>query len=165
MSEISSNCIVSIVLADFASIDGDGKANIIGGGISFVGFNPQEGSSAPFALYVQISARVPSIHEDQASIEVILQDIDGNAVKLPGPTGAAEPMRMAQAVEFKVNQPPGTEKPRSDFPALTTFVLNFSNGLPLHMGEHYKWVVKVDGEEKAEEHFSLPKPQAPPVFG
>lgn len=165
MSAISSKCIASIVLADYASIDGEGKANIIGGGISFIGFNPQDGLSAPFALYVQISAEVSSSDENQAAIEVVLQDIEGNPIMLPGPTGAAEPMRMAQAVEFSVVQPPGTTKPPADFPALTNFVLNFSNGLPLQLGEHYKWVVKVDGDEKASEHFSLPKPQAPPVFG
>lgn len=165
MSEISESCSASVILADYVSIDTAGKANVIGGGISFLGYDPQQNLTSPFALYVEVSTPLPANHETQAILEITLTLSDGQMVNLPGPDGSPSPLRLSQIIEFKLNQPHGTDRPPADFPSSISTAVHFGNGLPLTPGTHYNWQIKVDSEKKAETSFMVPKPSAPPVFG
>lgn len=165
MSEIADSCLVSIVLADYVAIDVAGKANVIGGGVSFLGFDPQMNLTSPFALFIEVSTPLPPNHENQAALELTLISADGQPVQLPGNDGAPSPMRISQIIEFKLNQPSGTDRPPVDFPSSVSSAINFGNGLPLAPGVHFKWQVKIDGEVKATTSFMIPKPSAPPVIG
>ena len=165
MSEIAENCAVSLILADYVAIDVAGKANVIGGGISFLGFDPQVNLTSPFALYAVVSTPLPPNHENQAALELTLVHSDGQLVLLPGNDGTPAPLRISQIIEFKLNQPAGTERPPIEFPSSVSSAVNFGNGLPLTPGVHYQWQIKVDGEVKATTSFMVPRPSAPPVFG
>lgn len=165
MSEISDNCTVAAILADYASVDAAGKANLIGAGISFLGFDQQFNVTAPFALYVEVSTPLPNNHESEAILEIVLADSTGKPVELPGQHGAPEAIRISNIVDFKITQPPGTMKPTKDFPSKNLTAINFANGLTLIPGVHYQWIVKVDGVSKASTSFQIPRPSAPPVIG
>lgn len=165
MSEISSSCTVHAVMADYAAIDAAGKVNVIGGGISFVGFDSIQGISTPFALFVQVVTPLKSIHETDAVLEIELTDLNGNPINIPSPTGEPNPLRITQIIEFKMNQPAGTEKPVPAFPSTAAVAMNFANGLPLTAGEHYTWSIKIDHEIKGKAFFMVPRPTALPVLG
>lgn len=165
MSAIADLASVSITVADYVAIDPAGKATVVGAGISFLGYDIQGGLSAPFALLVQVTTPIPSTRESQASLEIILQDSSGNDVEVPGPTGQGNAIRFAQVVDFSITPPPGSVRPSHDFPASNLTAVNFNNGLPVSVGAEYKWVVKIDGVEKASAFLLVPKPQAPPVVG
>lgn len=165
MSEIAENCAASVILADYVAIDSAGKANVVGGGISFVGFDPQMNLTSPFALYVVVATPMPSNHENQAAMEITLVRSDGQIVLLPGNDGVPAPLRISQIIEFKLNQPQGTDRPPANFPSTVSTAVHFANGLPLTPGVHYRWEIKVDGELKATTSFMVPQPSAPPVFG
>lgn len=164
MSEISDNCTSSIAVADYCAVDGSGKANIIGAGVSYLGFDFQSGVSAPFGLLVTVSSPLPSNRENQASLELVLQDGAGEEVKVAGPSGPTT-VRVAQIIEFNMGRIAGTEPPPKNFPVTSMSAFQFYNGLPLVPGMEYKWTVKIDGVEKAAVFVLVPKPSAGPVLG
>lgn len=55
MSEVSTDATARLLIADYAAVDAAGKLNIIGGGVSVLGYVQQAGSTSPFALVVSIS--------------------------------------------------------------------------------------------------------------
>lgn len=164
MSEISDLVTATIIVADFINIDAANKVNVIGGGIQFIGFDPQQGTTSPFAIFVQVHCPLPA-PEMEAALEVVLADASGNPVLLPGPTGEGQAMRVAQNIEFRDFQIPGTSIPRGAVPAGSQVVLNFGNGLPLAVSQSYQWRVHIDHELKASYSFYIPGPPPGPVIG
>jgi hypothetical protein len=166
MSEVSEAAVVSILIADYAAADSVEKLNIIGGGVSVLGLT-QTGATTPFALVVIISLP-PALYRSDCSVEIVLEDSSGNVVSVPGPTTEPQLMRVAQAVTF--DEPPpirGVLMPRDALRARKQFVLNFTLGLPLAMGEQYAWRVKIDGDTRDHwaEIFVVPRPNPGPVIG
>lgn len=166
VSELSDAATVRLVLADYAAIDPANKVNIIGSGLNILGFNREASVTAPFALVV--SVRVPpTYYEAECSVEIVLEDPAGTQVLLPGPTGEAQPMRVGQAVRFDRPSFQGIHVPQGAIHARSQWVLYFSGGLPLSVGQPYVWRVRIDHESRDDwtEEFFVPGPVAGPVIG
>lgn len=164
MSDISESCTGTILMADFVIIDTVGKANIVGGGVSLLGFEPQSSTSTPFGIFVQLTALIPATHDTGAAMEIILTDQDGQPVALPGPAGP-QVMRIAQNVDFAVSLAPGLQRLPKEFPGTASAAIQFSNGLPIVPGKQYSWVVKIDHQEIAKAFFMIPLQASMPVVG
>lgn len=164
MSAVSDAAKGHIMIADFVNLDAAGKVNILGGSVQFLGYDPEAGVTAPFSLYVEVAANVPAGEDTTASMEILLVDIDGQPVDLPGPAGP-QTMRIAQNVDFRVVAAAGMPVPPPGFPGRTNAVLNFFNGLPLPPGKSYEWVIQLDHELIAKTAFVVPGPPNMPVLG
>jgi hypothetical protein len=152
-------------MADYASADAAQKLNVIGGGISLLGFNPQSGQSASFALVVWVSVS-PKLYNAECAIEIVLEDASGNPVSLPGPGGQPQVLRIGQAVRFEEPKlRPGV--PRHVLRARTQWVVGFPTGLPLPVGQALTWRVKIDHESRPDwsDEFYIPGPVSGPVLG
>ena len=144
MSDISDSARVSILVSDFANVDGSGKLNTIGAGVAITGIDPQTGQTAPMSL-VLICHVDPRFIGRQYAIELALYADDGRLVQPPGPVDAP-PIRIGQPVRVEPPQaprgsyiPPGTVWPG------TQMIVNFQNGLPLAAGRSYEWRGSIDG--------------------
>ncbi|OAN37435.1 hypothetical protein [Microbacterium sp. H83] len=153
----------SITLADYVNIDGGGKANLIGAGIALLGFDPQQGVTTPFALYVRLISAMPTT--DQPAVEILLVDASGQPVMLPGPMGEGQAMRISQNVEFPPPAAPGVTIPSGALPSVAQFAINFANGLPLAPGHSYSWRVQLDHDVIGSESMFIPLPAPGPVLG
>ncbi|MCM3657771.1 hypothetical protein M3147_10960 [Agromyces mediolanus] len=166
MSDIAQAATVNIVLADFANNDAGGKGNIIGAGITLVGFDFQQGVTSKFAIW--ISVRIPiEFCPAEFPLEMAIVDADDNLVSLPGPAGESQPLRIAQIVSV--------ERPNVQVPAALRdhvggqiqFVFDFNNGLPLAPNGRYEVRVRLDGDDSRTWKYSFAVVgQAPgPVVG
>ena len=127
MSEVAADATVRLLIADYAAVDATAKLNIIGGGISVIGYVQQAGTTSPFALVVSISVP-PKHYNADCVVEIILEDSTGTAVSLPTPTGESQIMRIGQAVHLEEPKlMPGI--PRHELRARTQFVIGFAAGL------------------------------------
>jgi hypothetical protein len=171
VSEVSDTATVRLLIADYASVDAARKLNVIGGGLTLIGQPDQisagvpSGFTAPFALVVSVTVK-PTLYRSECSIEVALEDSKGELVKLPGPAGEPQKMRIAQNSVFEEpNFPAGV--PRGLLRARTLFVLMFSNGLPLAIGQRYVWRVTIDHDTRDDwtEEFFVPGPPPGLVIG
>ena len=147
----------NILIADFVNVDAAGKVNIIGGGVQFLGFDPDTGMTAPFSLYASITVTLPSLDEASAAIEILLVDADGQPVTLPGPDGPNQ-LRFNQSVDFAHASNPAVQPPPMGFPGSSNVVMNFPGGLPLPAGSTYEWVVLMDGRRLSSTTFFVPGP-------
>jgi hypothetical protein len=167
VSDVSDVAAVSLMIADYAVVDAAGKLNIIGGGVSTLGYVANVGLTAPFALIAAVSVP-PGHYNAECSLEIILEDASGAPVALPGPSGEAQVMRIGQAVRFdEPRSQPGVIVPRHVLPSRQQWVLAFNTGLPLPLGQKYAWRVKIDTETRHEwaEPFFVPGHAAGPVLG
>lgn len=156
MTDLSSAS-ANILIADFVNIDAAGKVNVIGGGIQFLGFDPDAGLTAPFSLFVSVTVSLPSLDEASAIVEVLLVDTDGQAVTVEATDGPNE-MRFSQGVDFRHTVAPDVQQPPIGFPGCSNVVLNFPGGLPLTAGGTYEWHVTLDGTRLASTTFFVPGP-------
>jgi hypothetical protein len=166
VSEVSGDAAVQVLVADYAAVDSAGKINIIGGGLNSIGYVPNMGQTAPFAVVVRISVP-PKHYNAECSVEILLEDSAGNAVQLPGPTGEAQVVRVGQAVRFEEPILPGISVPRHVLRSRQQWVLAFNTGLPLTLGQRYVWRVKIDTETREDwtEEVFVPGQAAGPIFG
>lgn len=166
MSEISEAARVHIGLADVAIEDPAGKLNMLGGGVLGLGFDAQQGLTAPFTLIVEFyvsGAMTPT----QFTAEITLRGSDGKLVELPGPT-QPQVMRVAQIVDLEPPSiPGGASLARKALDARAQIILNFSNGLPLTPGTAYQWSVQIDGDEenRPDHRFAVMGSPTAPVIG
>lgn len=159
----SSTIRATITLADFVNVDAGGKANLIGAGIAILGFDPQQGVTTPFAIYVRVVSPVPI--DDRPAVEILLVDASGQPVMLPGPMGEAQALRISQNVEFPPLAVPGVSLPSGALPSVAQFAINFANGLPLAPGHSYTWRVQLDHDVIASESIFIPLAAPGPVLG
>ncbi|MDJ0317316.1 DUF6941 family protein [Arthrobacter antibioticus] len=145
----------TILIADFVNIDAAGKVNIIGGGVQFLGFDPDTGITAPFSLFANVTVSLPSLDDVTATVEVALIDADGQPVTVPSQDGQA-PLQFTQTVDFAHTINPEIQAPPMGFPGSSNVVLNFPSGLPLPVGTTYEWVVLMDGMRLASTTFFVP---------
>lgn len=165
MSEIAEDATVRLLIADYAATDAAGKLNVIGGGVSSIGYVAQTGLTAAFAVVMSVA--VPSKHLNaECSVELVLEDSTGAPVSLPGPAGQSQLLRIGQAIQFgEPKALPGI--PRLALPLRHQWVVAFSNGLPLPVGQLYVWRVKIDHDTRDiwTETFYVPGPVPGPVLG
>lgn len=163
MSELSDALTTNIILADYINIDQSGKLNALGGGLQFIGFDPNTGMSTPFAVGVQMVLNNPNSVRD-GSFELLLVDANGEPVAVPGPAGP-QVLRVGQVVRFDDPVLPNVDVPRGAVPPAANVVLNFANGVPLGVGMSYQWRAQVDHEMVGSYSFYVPGPPPQPVLG
>lgn len=138
---------VTILLADYASVDTAGKLNIIGGTVRFIG-QQAPNVSTPFTLVVLID--VPARHAGtDYALTIELQDVTtGRPVSLPGPDGQLQPLRAQQVVTVAALQvAPNLVRPADGYTSANV-IMNFSNGLPLPAGHSFDAKVQIDGQSR-----------------
>lgn len=165
MSEVADAANVRILLADFVNTDPAGKLNIIGGGISMVGVDPNLKSTIPHAVVARI-AFPPKYVGDSPAIELALEHDDGTPVALPNPMGP-QLLRVGAADALKPAVMPNTDVPPNAVWPSVQFAMFFSNGLPLEPNRVYTWRVKIDHDTREEwtEKFYVFTPSSGPVVG
>ncbi len=166
MSDVSDAALVRILLADYAAVDVGNKINVVGGGLTLVGFNQGSGLTAPFTVVVSVMVP-PRLYGAECAVEIVLEDSAREPVSLPGPTGDAQVMRVGQAVTFERPSFPGAYIPQATVGAKVQWVLGFNTGLPLPIGQRYVWRVRIDHETNDDwvEEFFVPGPPPGPVLG
>lgn len=166
MSDIAAHAIINVMLADFAIADPQGKVNILGAGVTGIGFDPAQATTTRFTLVAQISLprdRCPA----EFAVEIALLDASGDIADLPGPAGPQK-MRVGQVVNIEKAVPlPGSGVPREALRGQANIILDFGNGLPLTPGGAYRWRLQIDGDETVEVTypFGVAGPPAGPVIG
>jgi len=166
LSAASEGAELQLVLADFAQAGGDGKVHIVGAGIATLGFDPQQGVTSRFSLYVAIL--VPSeLCPLEVALEVALYQ-DGELYELPSPTGTGQALRIGQVLSIEApNNPTMSMVQRHYTGSRHQAVFDFGNGLPLAPGGRYEWQVRLDGDDdrKSAYRFAVSGPPPAPVLG
>jgi hypothetical protein len=151
MSDASDTAHVRITIADYAVVDPQGKATVVGAGVSITGVNPQSGMTAPFTVLVSVTFAPQCVGEDPA-VELSLETDDHQLVQMPGlpfdQTGQPQYLRVATSEKLLPTVLPGVNIPAGIVRPKSQMLLNFQNGLPLAPGRAYTWRVKIDGETK-----------------
>ena len=168
MTDPADTARVSILLGEFANVDNNGRINLIGFGPNFVGYEAAANATVPFSVVAQIYFDHTQTHKSP-SIELVLEDHQGQVVSIPGPTGQAGPLVRVgksdplQAVSF----PTPLEVDADPLDPVANFILNFSSGLPLPPGRTYSWQVIVDSQRRPEWglRFCVPGVALPPTIG
>lgn len=162
---LSDDARVTIILADYLGIDAGGKLNALGAGFSLTGLQPN-GMTAP--QHIGVLVDLPARYAGQdCTVSVELRDVAlASAVKLPGPSGESEAMRLQQIMKVDPMQLPGVYLP-SDLPTRLQMVVAFQNGLPLALGRSYQWRVEIDGRHRKGwvTQFHVVGPPPGPVYG
>lgn len=167
MSAVAERARVAVLLADYAAADAGGKINILGAGWAISGIDPSTASTAPQSVVVMIDSP-PDLYGVDFAVTLTLRDGQGKAVRLPGPVGQPESMRISQLVRAEEPQiAPEANVPRGTIWAHAQIVLNLAGGLPLSPGQLYSWQLDIDGTEDARwaAYFYVPGPRPGPVFG
>src|SRR5207245_2549908 len=114
---------VTVLLADYISVDAAGKVTAVGAGFSITPLQPG-GQTAP--MHVAVMVDVPSSHVGQDfSLSLSLRDVDtGTPVLVPGPSGELEPLQIAQVMRAQAPTAPGMHLP-STLPGRVQVVLGF----------------------------------------
>jgi hypothetical protein len=155
---------VTVLLADYIAVDGNGKLTAVGAAFTLTGLQP-DGHTPP--QHVAVLVDVPASHLGQDfSLDLSLRDDSGAAVLVPGPSGDMEPLRVAQVMRAQAPQAQGLHLP-AELPGRVQIVIGFPQGLPLAQGRGYRWVVELDGRSRPEwsSGFYVPAPPPGPVFG
>ena len=160
-----------VLLADYIGVDLAGKVNVLGGGFTVTGLQPQLSSPGTLVTapqYVAAIIDVPATAAgDQLPVTLELSDEDtGTAVVVPYPDGTEQALRVTQMITVQRAQIPGFAVPR-DLPCRLQTVLGFPNGLPLAPGHRYVWKLEVDGVryKSWSAHFFVAAPPPAPVVG
>ncbi|BBZ22147.1 hypothetical protein [Mycolicibacter hiberniae] len=167
MSDAAESAHVSLLMADYANVDPQGKLNIVGGGITGLGCEVASGAvTAPHAVVAVVSFGAEFVGESPA-VELSLEDENGALVELPGSAGVPEFLRVGHVGQLEPLRLQGLYIPKDAVRPSVQFVMHFATGLPLPPGHRYVWRVRVDHETKAEWTyvFYVPEPASPPVLG
>lgn len=167
MSEVSDHAAVRLFIADYVSTDDHGKVTVVGGGLTAVGVNPQLGFTMPFGVYVSVTVP-PDLAGEEASLELVLEDANGEPVGIQGPTGDFQTIRIGQNITFADQRyapfvvPPRLMRPRHQM------ALMIAQGMPLHGDQLYVWRARLDTNTRddwTEQMYVLGAGQSPPVVG
>ena len=131
----------TVVLADFAEADANGKVHILGAGWSVTGPDP-----SPQAVVVFL--KVPASQAGSpVAVALRLLDPSRNVVVIPGMSGP-QPLEISGQVIAKT--------PTEDWDTTrdlgASFVVNIAP-LSLGPGSVYSWICEVDGKEVASAEF------------
>jgi hypothetical protein len=167
VSEIAQAATVSILVADFASNDAIGKGNIVGAGVAGLGFDPQQGLTSRFTLW--ISVHIPtSLCPAEFPLETALVDVNGQLVNLPGPFGSdGQPLRVAQLLQAEKPNMTFNAAQRDHLGSRMVVAIDFGSGLPLAPGGLYTWRIRLDGDDTRtwEYPIAVAGPPTAPIIG
>lgn len=157
---------VTILVADYVGIDGGQKANVLGAGFMATMAGPG-GMTAP--QYVLVMVDLPAKHagtEFALSLE-LRDDSSGGAVKLVGPHGQSEALRVQMVVKGERVQPTQVVYLPPDLQVRVQHVMGFPNGIPLEAGHSFTWRLEIDGQHRKGWtcSFHVLGPAPSPVFG
>lgn len=162
---IHGDALVRVLLSDFANTDAAGKLNLIGGGISMMGFGP-EGLTVPFSVCVITNVPAKYAGEQYALSVELYDETRKQVVKAPGQTGQQEAMRVQQMVDVDhIQLGPGVRMP-NDAQSQNIMIMNFPSGMPLLPGT-YDWRAQIEGQTRAGwfARFHVLEPAPGPIFG
>ncbi len=164
MSEAAESAHVRIILADYAAADDKGKLNIVGGGISIIGINPQTQGTGAFSVVAIVSFAQTVIGQSPA-IELQLEDAHGEIFVMPG--NPPQKLRAGVSSELKTSEIAGLTVPGNAVRPKSQIVMQFMSGLPLKPGHTYRWRVKVDHVTRDEwtESLYVPTVAVGPTLG
>jgi hypothetical protein len=156
---------VTVLLADYITVDGNGKLTAVGAAFTLIGLQP-DGHTPPMHVAVIVDVPGTLVGHDFAMSVSLRDDTAGTAVLVPGADGTPEPLQVAQVMRAQAPNVPGLQVP-SSVPGRVQVVLGFPNGLPLQVGHSYRWSVELDGASKPEwsTTFHVPASAPGPVFG
>ena len=163
MSAISESATINVMLADYAAMDLTGvKANILGVGGNILPI-PPAGLTVRFSLVTQIHVPADACPAETA-LEIALRDSSGRIFELPGQV--PQPVRYAVVLTISANPIAVGLEQTNYIGAMSTNVVDFSNGMPIPPGD-YAWHVSLDGDEDhaVDFRFCVPKPVTTPVIG
>ncbi len=124
---------VTILLADFVQVS-EGKLNIIGGGWSVMGTPPPQSG---IAVKIDLPWDQTNI---QHTLVLELKTEDGQVVRVPGPSGELQPVRIE--AKFEAGRPPGLRPGTAiDVPVGVNV-----GPMPLTPGARYRWELSIDGD-------------------
>jgi hypothetical protein len=156
---------VTVLVADYVSVDSAGKLTAVGAGFMLTALQP-DGQSPPQHLAVLVEVPNAESGHDFALGVSLIDETTGQPVLVPGPSGEPEALRLAQVVQAQAPALQGMLVP-SGVPGRVQLVLAFPQGLPLEVGHSYRWSVEVDGQTQPgwSAWFHVPSPAPGPVFG
>jgi hypothetical protein len=156
---------VTILLADYIAIDGDGKLTAVGAAFTLTGLQP-DGHTPPQHVAVIVDVPGDAAGQEFSLGLTLRDDSTGQAVLVPGPEGELQPLQMAQLLRAQSPSVPGMIVPAS-LPGRVQILIGFPQGLPLQVGHTYRWSVEIDGRTRPEwaAVFHVPAPAPGPVFG
>ncbi|MEV8213237.1 hypothetical protein [Leifsonia sp. NPDC077715] len=131
----------SVTLADFVNVDGDGKTNVIGGGLRALPLDSR-GYSAPFGVLASIA--LPEEPDHSVIVELVLTGPHGETVRLADETGRSTEIRVTQQATF-TSSPHHVVLRAHAFPATHVIAVSFPGGLRFLPGCDYRWQVELDG--------------------
>lgn len=161
MSDLAAEADLAIWLADFATLDPQGKLNLLGGGVSILGFDPMQGVTARFTVVGRVRIPVKYTPTD-VPVELSLLDEVGEVVSIGVPT--PQPLRIAQVAKIEKPNVVGMPSLPPELPAQHIVILDIA-GLPLQPGRTYAWSLRVDGDEEnaKRQAFMVAGLSAPPI--
>jgi hypothetical protein len=163
---IAADARVIVLVADFANTDATGKMNVIGGGWQVVSRQPLAPGVAglPGLCVVAIVELPPQHHNEQFAVSIALEDCDlGAPVRVPGPNGQLQALRIQQIATANAPMVPGVPAHRIN--SRVQVVIGIPPGLPVEPGHRYRWVLELDGHEKGDATFHVTPEQPPAVVG
>lgn len=84
-----SSIVAHITIADYVGVEASGKANIVGAGITLVGFDFQQGVTTPFAIWVRLVS--PMAIADRPAAKSCLWTLRGSPSRSPGRWASTRP--------------------------------------------------------------------------
>lgn len=145
MSDVFQDAVAHVLLADYAGIDGGGKLNVIGGGISLMGITPT-GATPPFCVVAQISLPEKHVGKQLSWTLELRDEATNDLVSLPGAPGNG--MRIDQVIVVGPIQIPSDVQRPSHLRATAQVLFGVPGGMPLVPGRSYKWKLRVDGQSR-----------------
>lgn len=156
---------VMVAVADYAAVDGVGKANAIGLGFTIAATQPNGFSAPQFVLaFVDVPQRYSG---DTVDLTLELRNLtDDHVVQMQGPAGTVEALRVTQQATLQPPVVQGITLGR-DMPIRLQINLGFPAGLPLSQGKTYAWKLQIDGRSRASWRavFHVPAAPAGPIYG
>ena len=134
---------VAITLADFVSIDADGRVTLVGAGNRILVVDPLSWHSPPFSVWAALSVKEAPGHP--AIVELVLAARDGRSVRMPDGHGGSKEVRLTQPVLFRPRASSHREAGSDELPLTFDIVATFASGLILEPGLSYRWQVEIEG--------------------
>lgn len=147
MASLEEEARAFVVLADYANTDAAGKLNLLGGGWQVTALT-QTGLTIPHAVTaaIEVPERFAGV---EFSVSLTLIDESGEQVKVPGPSGNLEALRIGQVTKAERPNVPGVLLHGKVW-CRVQVILNFTGGLPLAPGQSYTWNLEISGHHDSQ---------------
>ncbi|MBL3743438.1 Uncharacterised protein [Mycobacteroides abscessus subsp. abscessus] len=157
MSEVGDSARVTIIVADYATVDEvSKKPTVVGSGISVVGYNPTVTKSTAPLFVLAIATFDSKFVGARPIVELTLETVDGEIFEVqPGidaPPGAtSQPLRLkGGGEELLPTVLAGFHIPAEAVRPKVQMIMKLTGGLSLCTDQTYLWRVTIDGESRDE---------------